>query len=98
MRLRNHAILRALQGEIMAKIEILGTGCAKCKRLYANAEQAVKDLKITAELVKVKEITEIVSRGVMLPPALFVNGELRAEGRIPDVNEIKRMLAEKDND
>ena len=78
----------------MTKIEILGTGCAKCKRLFANAEQAVKDLKITAEIVKVDDLTEIVERGVMLPPALFINGEKMAEGRIPDVNEIRKMLTE----
>jgi len=78
----------------MTKIEVLGSGCAKCKRLFANAEQAVKDLKITAEVVKVNDIAEIVSRGVMLPPALFINSEKRAEGRIPDVNEIKKMLTE----
>jgi small redox-active disulfide protein 2 len=76
----------------MTKIEILGTGCAKCKRLFANAEQAVKDLKITAEVVKVEDLAEIVGRGVMLPPALFINGEVRSEGRIPDVNEIRKML------
>ena len=80
--------------KIMVIIEILGTGCAKCKRLFANAEQAVKDLKITAEIIKVEDLAEIVSRGVMLPPALFINGEVRAEGRIPDVNEIKKMLTE----
>jgi len=78
----------------MTKIEILGTGCAKCKRLFANTEQAVKDLKITAEIVKVEDLVEIVERGVMLPPALFINGEVVAEGRIPDVNEIKKMLTE----
>ena len=80
--------------DIMVKIEILGSGCATCKRLFANAEQAVKDLKITAEIVKVEDITEIIGRGVMLPPALFINGEVRAEGRVPDVNEIKAMLTE----
>ena len=78
----------------MTKIEILGTGCAKCKRLFANAEQAVKDLKITADVVKVDDIDEIVNRGIMLTPALFINGKVRAEGRIPDVNEIKTMLSE----
>ena len=79
----------------MTRIEVLGTGCAKCGRLFANAEQAVKDLKITAEVIKVDDIAEIVGRGVMLPPALFINGEKRVEGRIPDVNEIKNMLKEK---
>jgi small redox-active disulfide protein 2 len=76
----------------MIKIEVVGTGCAKCKRLLANAEQAVKELKITAEVIKVDDIDEIVNRGIMMTPALFINGEERAEGRIPDVNEIKRML------
>jgi small redox-active disulfide protein 2 len=80
--------------DIMIKIEILGTGCAKCKRLFANAEQAVKDLKIMAVVVKVEDLAEIVGRGVMLPPALFINGEVLAEGRIPDINEIKKMLTE----
>ena len=78
----------------MTKIEIVGTGCAKCKRLLANAEQAVKDLKITADVIKVDDIDEIVNRGIMLTPALFINGKVRAEGRIPDVHEIKAMLTE----
>jgi len=78
----------------MTKIEILGTGCAKCKRLYANVQEAVKDLKITAEVVKVEELDEIINRGVMLTPALFINGEVRAEGRVPCVDEIKTMLME----
>ncbi|OPY32869.1 MAG: hypothetical protein A4E34_02246 [Methanoregula sp. PtaU1.Bin006] len=76
----------------MVKIEVLGTGCAKCHRLYANAEQAVKDLKIAGEVVKVEDIDAIVDRGVMMTPALLINGEVRAEGRVPDVDEIKRML------
>ena len=78
----------------MKKIEILGTGCAKCKRLFANVQEAVKDLKIAAEVVKVEELDEIINRGVMLTPALFINGEVRAEGRVPCVDEIKAMLTE----
>lgn len=78
----------------MTKIEVVGTGCAKCKRLLANAEQAVKDLKIAADVIKVDDIDEIVNRGIMLTPALFINGKVRAEGRVPDVNEIKKMLEE----
>ncbi len=78
----------------MIKIEVLGTGCAKCRRLFANAEQAVKDLKIAAEVLKVDDIDAIVDRGVMMTPALFINGEVRAEGRIPDVNEIRKMVSE----
>jgi small redox-active disulfide protein 2 len=78
----------------MTKIEILGTGCAKCKRLFANVQEAVKDLTIAAEVVKVEELDEIINRGVMLTPALFINGEVRAEGRVPCVDEIKAMLME----
>jgi len=78
----------------MNRIEILGTGCAKCKRLFDNVQVAVKDLKIAADVVKVEDIEEIVNRGVMLTPALFVNGELRAEGRVPCVDEIKSILSE----
>ena len=78
----------------MKKIEVIGTGCAKCRRLLANAEQAVKDLKIAAEVIKVDDIDEIVNRGVMMTPALFIDGTVRAEGRVPDVNEIKKMVSE----
>ena len=78
----------------MTKIEVVGTGCAKCKRLLANAEQAVRDLKIKADVIKVDDIDEIVNRGIMLTPALFIDGTVRTEGRVPDVNEIKTMLRE----
>jgi len=78
----------------MTKIEILGTGCAKCKRLFANVEQAVKELNLTAEVVKVEDLDAIVESGVMLTPALLINGEVVTEGRVPDVNEIKSMLTE----
>ncbi|MDV2481058.1 thioredoxin family protein [Methanoculleus sp. Wushi-C6] len=74
------------------KVEVLGTGCAKCKRLAKNAEAAIKELGIEAELVKVDDITEIMDRGVMLTPALAVDGELKVSGRVADVGEIKEIL------
>lgn len=74
------------------KVEVLGTGCAKCKRLTKNAEAAIKELGIQAELVKVDDITEIMDRGVMLTPALAVDGELKVSGRVADVKEIKEIL------
>ncbi|KLK88690.1 glutaredoxin [Methanoculleus sediminis] len=74
------------------KVEVLGTGCAKCKRLAKNVEAAIKDLGIEAELVKVDDITEIMNRGVMLTPALAVDGELKVSGRVADVKEIKEIL------
>ncbi|HKM42171.1 MAG TPA: thioredoxin family protein [Methanocorpusculum sp.] len=78
----------------MTKIEILGTGCAKCKRLFANTEKAVKELNISVDLVKIETLDEIAERGVMMTPALIINNEIVAEGRVPDVKEIKALLTE----
>ena len=74
------------------KIEILGTGCAKCRRMLVNVQEAVKALGITPEIVKVEDITEIMNRGVMLTPALIVDGEARVVGRVPRVDEVKEIL------
>jgi small redox-active disulfide protein 2 len=76
----------------MVKIEVLGTGCMKCKRLLKNVETAVKELGIDAEIKKVDDITEIMDRGVMLTPALAINGEMRISGRVADVQELKEIL------
>jgi len=74
------------------KIEILGTGCAKCKSLAKNVEKAVQELGINADIVKVDSITEIMDRGVMMTPALYIDGESRMVGKTATVEEIKRML------
>jgi len=79
------------KGETM-KIEILGTGCMKCKRLAKNVENAVAELGITADIQKVEDITAIMDRGVMLTPALIVDGELKVSGRVADVKEVKEIL------
>jgi small redox-active disulfide protein 2 len=76
----------------MVKIEILGTGCAKCKSLAKNVEKAVQEMGIQAEVVKVDSIQEIMNRGVMMTPALYVDGESKMVGRTATVEEIKRML------
>jgi small redox-active disulfide protein 2 len=76
----------------MLKIEILGTGCAKCKSLTKNVEKAVMELGIQAEVVKVDSIQEIMDRGVMMVPALYVDGESKMMGRTATVEEIKRLL------
>ncbi len=76
------------------KIEVLGTGCAKCKRLFDNVQSAVKDLGIATEVVKVEDIDAIATSGVMMTPALIINGEIVTEGRVPDVNEIKSLVSE----
>ncbi len=74
------------------KIEILGTGCAKCKSLMKNVEKAVDELGIQAEIVKVDSIQEIMDRGVMMTPALYIDGQSKMMGKTATVEEIKRML------
>ena len=75
------------------KIEVLGTGCAKCEALAANATAAVEKLGIDAEVAKVKDIMEITARGVMMTPALVVDGQVKVCGKVPSVDEIEKMLA-----
>ena len=76
----------------MMKIEILGTGCPKCKSLEKSVKKAVEELGIEAQVIKVENIKEIMSRGVMMTPALYVDGEAKAVGRVPSIEEIKRIL------
>jgi len=76
----------------MVKIEVLGTGCAKCKSLLKNVEKAVQESDIQAEVVKVDNIKEIMDRGVMMTPALYIDGKSMMVGRTATVDEIKKML------
>jgi small redox-active disulfide protein 2 len=64
------------------KIQILGSGCAKCKTLEANAREAVKDLGIEAEIEKVSDFEAIANMGVMTTPALVIDGEVKSVGRV----------------
>lgn len=75
------------------KIEILGAGCPKCGMLAANAEQAARELGMEAEIVKVTRLEDIMNYGVMLTPALAVDGVVRSEGKALSVEDIKGMLA-----
>ncbi|MBS3781648.1 MAG: TM0996/MTH895 family glutaredoxin-like protein [Candidatus Thermoplasmatota archaeon] len=74
------------------KIEILGTGCSKCQRLEKNARKAVEELGVDAEIVKVEDISEISERGVMTTPALAIDGEVKAKGKILNPEQIKEQL------
>jgi small redox-active disulfide protein 2 len=74
------------------KIEILGSGCPKCKQLEANAKKALEDTGKKAEVVKVTDINKIVDYGVMSTPAIVIDGEVKASGRIPTAEEIKKWL------
>ena len=78
----------------MKKIQILGTGCPKCKKLAENAEIAAKELDIEVEIEKVTEINEIMKFAVMMTPALAIDGQVKAVGKVPSPDEIKSMLSE----
>jgi small redox-active disulfide protein 2 len=74
------------------KIEVLGTGCAKCKTLYDNARKAVEESGKEAEISKVEDIPSIMKYGVMSTPALVIDGKVLFSGKIASANEIKGML------
>jgi len=76
----------------MKKIQILGTGCPKCKKLAENAEAAAKDLGIEYSLEKITEINEIMKFSVMMTPALAIDGKVKVVGKVPSPDEIKKML------
>jgi small redox-active disulfide protein 2 len=77
----------------MVTIEVLGTGCANCKRQLGNVETAVKQLGISADIIKVEDMAEIMGRGVMMLPAVVIDGDVKVSGRIADVAEIKKFLS-----
>jgi small redox-active disulfide protein 2 len=74
------------------KIEVLGTGCAKCRATEKNVRKAVEELGIQADVVKVEDLQDIINRGVMMTPAVVVDGEVKISGHQPTVEEIKKIL------
>ncbi len=77
----------------MKKIQILGTGCPKCKLLFANAEAAVKSAGIEAQLEKVDKIADIMKFGVMSTPALVVDGAVKSVGKVLSPEDVRKHLA-----
>ena len=76
----------------MKKIQILGPGCPKCRKLAENVKVSVEQLELDFEIEKVTDINEIMKFGVMMTPALVVDGEVKAVGKVPSLDEIKQML------
>jgi small redox-active disulfide protein 2 len=76
----------------MRKIQILGTGCAKCEKLYENARAAVEECGVECEVEKVSDIGKIVDFGVMMTPAFVIDGEIKAVGKVLPKEEILAML------
>ena len=77
----------------MKKIQILGTGCPKCKKLAENAEAAARELGIECEIIKVTDINEIMKFGVMMTPALAVDGDVKSAGKVLSTDDIKKILS-----
>ncbi len=76
----------------MIKLQILGTGCPKCEKLAQAAEQAAKEVGTDYEVEKIKDINEIMNFGVMMTPALVINGQVKSVGNIPSIEEIKSYI------
>jgi small redox-active disulfide protein 2 len=74
-------------------IKVLGPGCANCVRLEANAREALADLGLTASVEKVTDFGTIIGYGIMSTPGLVVDGEVVSAGRVPSVDDIKRLIA-----
>ncbi len=77
----------------MKKLQILGTGCPKCKKMAEVVNDVAKSMGIEYELIKVTDINEILKFGVMMTPALAVDGVVKVYGRVPKPEEIKSMIA-----
>jgi small redox-active disulfide protein 2 len=77
------------------KIEILGTGCPKCKKLNELVEEAVSELGVLVEIIKVTDINKIIDYGVMVTPALVIDGDVKMTGKIPSKVEIINWIKEK---
>ncbi|ACM21843.1 redox-active disulfide protein 2 [Geotalea daltonii FRC-32] len=75
------------------KVEVLGTGCAKCKTLYENTKKALEESGTIAEVVKVEDIPSIMKYGVMSTPALVVDGKVKFSGKVASVAEILEVLS-----
>lgn len=74
------------------KVQVYGTGCAKCNMLEKAVKQAVKDTGVNAEVVKVSDIDAIVDAGILTTPGLAVDGKLKSQGRVPSQDEIKKWI------
>ena len=75
------------------KIQILGSGCAKCRALTAVAEQAAQDMGLTYEIEKITDVKQFADFGVMFTPALVVDGAVKLSGKVPSLDEAKKLLS-----
>jgi len=75
------------------KIQIIGSGCAKCRALTAVAEQAAQEMGLTYELEKITDVKQFADFGVMFTPALAIDGTVKVSGKVPSLDEAKKLLS-----
>jgi small redox-active disulfide protein 2 len=73
-------------------IQVLGTGCAKCKTLHEAVKRAVQETGVDAQVEKVEDIQKIMAFEILMTPGLVINGEVKAAGRVPNIEELKNMI------
>jgi small redox-active disulfide protein 2 len=76
----------------MKQIKVLGPGCSKCKTLYNNTVEAVKQLDLDVEIIKIEDIQEMIKYNVLTTPVLMIDDVVKVKGRVADVKEIKQLL------
>ncbi|MBD3322781.1 MAG: thioredoxin family protein [Chitinivibrionales bacterium] len=77
----------------MKKIQVLGTGCPKCRKLYEASQKVVEENGIDAEIGKVEDLNEIMNFGVMMTPALAIDGNVVVSGKVPSLEELKKLFS-----
>ncbi len=80
----------------MRKIEVLGPNCSKCDNTFDKVKQVLDELKLEAELTKIIDVFEIIDRGVDETPTLIMDGEIKFQGKVPSIEEIKELLTGKE--
>lgn len=85
--------MHGMYGGMNMKLQILGTGCPKCVKLTENVKAVVDELGIEADIEKVTDIQEIMSFGIMMTPALAIDGEVKIVGKVASVDEIKALFS-----
>lgn len=76
----------------MKDIKVLGPGCAKCQELFNTTQEAIKDIGLECTIEKITDIMEIMNYGVMMTPALVVDGEVKVTGKVPSIDELKKLI------
>ena len=74
------------------KIEIYGSGCSKCKKTEEIVRQVVNELNIKAEISKIEDLQKIIDKGIMMTPAVAIDGEIKILGRVPSTQDVKKIL------